>query len=109
MNNTDTWLITGASSGLGAALSLHVLRAGHPVVATTRSVRRAADACPQLVAHGGVWAEVDPAQEAAQERVALLAEEHDVQVLVCNAGYAFLGGVEDMRLVFLSRRWCEWG
>src|SRR5699024_5814450 len=36
MTTTQTWLITGASSGLGLALTKQALAAGHHVVATTR-------------------------------------------------------------------------
>ncbi|WP_222422855.1 SDR family NAD(P)-dependent oxidoreductase [Yersinia vastinensis] len=37
MTATKTWLITGASKGLGLALTHQLLAAGHRVAATTRN------------------------------------------------------------------------
>lgn len=44
----DSWLITGASSGLGPSLALAVLRSGHQVVATARNVARAKQSHPEV-------------------------------------------------------------
>ena len=96
-----TWLITGASSGLGKSLALAALKAGHKVVATTRDVGRAEKSCPDFSTQGGIWVELDPAQEDAYYLFTKFAQEHYVDVLVNNAGYAFIGGVEDTRLVRL--------
>jgi 3-oxoacyl-ACP reductase-like protein len=36
------WFITGCSSGIGAALAIHILKAGHKVIATARNLSSAA-------------------------------------------------------------------
>ncbi|KAL4768304.1 hypothetical protein BDW60DRAFT_219792 [Aspergillus nidulans var. acristatus] len=96
--SSRTWLITGASSGLGKSLALAALKAGHKVIGTTRDVGRAEKSCPDFSTEGGIWIELDPAQKTAYYLFAKCAQEHDVDVLVNNAGYAFIGGVEDTSL-----------
>lgn len=93
----STWLITGASSGLGKSLALEALKVGHKVIGATRNVHTAAESCPEFATNGGVWFELDPSREGARERVAQCAKDHDIDVLVNNAAYAFIGGVEDTR------------
>ncbi|KAJ5612140.1 NAD(P)-binding protein [Penicillium lagena] len=90
-----TWLITGASSGLGKSLSLEALKAGYKVIGTTRDVGKAEIAHPEFSAKGGIWIGIDPAQKDAYDQFAKCSQEHNVDVLVNNAGYAFIGGVED--------------
>ncbi|RAL05333.1 SDR family oxidoreductase [Aspergillus ibericus CBS 121593] len=92
---SSTWLITGASSGLGKSLALEALKAGHRVIGTSRNISKAKTACPEFSDKGGIWIEADPAQKDAQDQFAKCAQEYDVDVLVNNAGYAFIGGVED--------------
>ncbi len=99
--NSLNWLITGASSGFGKSLALAALATGHKVVATTRDVARAKESNPEFSIKGGVWLGLDPAQKDAYEKFAKLSKEHDVDVLVNSAGYAFIGGVEDTRSVYL--------
>lgn len=93
----STWLITGASSGIGKALALEALNAGHKVIGTTRNVPSAEDSCPEFATAGGIWLELDPSREDAYERFSACSQEHTIDVLVNNAGYAFIGGVEDTR------------
>ncbi|CAL5869077.1 uncharacterized protein PFLUO_LOCUS3305 [Penicillium psychrofluorescens] len=90
-----TWLITGASSGFGKSLSWEALKAGYKVIGTTRDVGKAESAYPDFTAKGGIWMGIDPAQEDAYDQFAKCSQEHNVDVLVNNAGYAFIGGVED--------------
>ncbi|KAL4928669.1 SDR family oxidoreductase [Aspergillus undulatus] len=95
MATPSTWLITGASSGLGRSLALAALESKHKVIGTTRDVEKAKEAFPEFSVKGGIWVELDPGAEDAYEAFAKCAQEHDVDVLVNNAGYAFIGGVED--------------
>ncbi|TYB50091.1 SDR family NAD(P)-dependent oxidoreductase [Nonomuraea sp. PA05] len=94
--NTRTWLITGASSGLGHALAEYVLGRGDQAVLTASSTRattelaarhpRTALALPLDV--------TDPEQrEAGVKR----AEERfgGIDVLVNNAGIDFIGALEE--------------
>ncbi|KAL2825645.1 NAD(P)-binding protein [Aspergillus cavernicola] len=92
-----TWLVTGASSGLGKSVALEALKAGYKVIGTTRDVNRAETTCPEFSARGGIWIGLDPAQSDSYEQFAKCSQEHNVDVLVNNAGYAFIGGVEDTR------------
>ncbi|KAI1186067.1 hypothetical protein F5B17DRAFT_405362 [Nemania serpens] len=90
-----TWLVTGASSGIGQSISIAALDAGHKVVGATRDVAKAQTANPRFAAKGGIWLQLDPAHPDSHSHFAKAQEEHDVDVLVNNAGYAFIGGVED--------------
>lgn len=96
---SQTWLITGASSGLGKSLASEALKAGYKVIGTTRDVGKAEIAYPDFSANGGIWIGLDPAQSDAYDRFVKCSQEHNVDVLVNNAGYAFIGGVEDTRSV----------
>lgn len=95
--NPGTWLITGASSGFGEAIAAVALDAGHKVIGTSRNIETARAANPSFAAKGGIWVQLDPAEPASGTTFARLAEQYGIDVLVNNAGYAFIGGVEDTR------------
>lgn len=85
-------LITGCSSGVGAAAALRFLRAGHPVYATARDVATLAE----LEAAGAVTLGLDLTDKgsmvAAVKRVE--AEHGSVGILVNNAAYGIQGAIE---------------
>ncbi|KAK2589947.1 hypothetical protein QQS21_012369 [Conoideocrella luteorostrata] len=91
----STWLITGASSGIGKSLALAALRAGFKVIGTTRDVAQAETSFSEFSAGGGIWKQLNPSQNDAFEQFSKCAAENDIDVLVNNAGYAFLGAAED--------------
>lgn len=93
----STWLITGASSGFGKSIALEALRAGHKVIGTSRDVRKGQEAVPELTANGGEWLQFDPGQKDGYEQLATYFQTREVDVLVNNAGYAMIGGIEDTR------------
>ncbi|KAL4801001.1 NAD(P)-binding protein [Aspergillus venezuelensis] len=93
--SSSTWLITGASSGIGKSLALAALEAGHKVIGTTRDVGKARKCFHEFPNKDGIWVELDPGAEDAFDAFSKYAQEHNVDVLVNNAGYAFIGGVED--------------
>jgi NAD(P)-dependent dehydrogenase (short-subunit alcohol dehydrogenase family) len=90
-----TWLVTGASSGLGRALALAVSEAGERVVATVRNPADAAAleaGCPGLVA-----LIADLTEAGSPARTVAEAEERcgPIDVLVNNAGRGFTAAVEE--------------
>ncbi|MGX1769890.1 SDR family NAD(P)-dependent oxidoreductase [Dietzia sp. NPDC055343] len=92
MTTTDTWFITGASSGLGLSLTQRVLAAGYRVVATSRhGVLPVQD--PYLTV-----LRLDPADRGECRQA--VEEAHEVtgrlDVLVNNAGYGLVGAVEEV-------------
>ena len=97
-NGPKSWLVTGATRGIGAAIARAALEAGDRVVATGR--RRQA-----LVEAFGADSDVllslaldvtDPGQIAAAVEAAV-ARFGRIDVLVNNAGYGHLGLFEEMR------------
>lgn len=102
-----SWLITGASSGLGQSIAIAALQAGHKVIGTTRNVSQAEKSSPIFSEKGGIWVQLDPAQKNSYDQFAKVSKEHDIDVLVNNAGYAFIGGVEDIRSVS-NPSFCVW-
>jgi short-subunit dehydrogenase len=95
--SSSTWLITGASSGIGKALALEALNAGHKVIGTTRDCAKAMESFAEFLPNGGIWAQVDPADEKSPDMFTKHCRDHDVDVLVNSAGFALIGGVEDTR------------
>jgi len=93
MTDTQTWLVTGASRGLGLALTRAALGAGHRVVATTRSGRlpvqhaRLTVLALDVQDRGACQEAVDKAVEAGRGRL---------DVLINNAGYGLVGSVEEV-------------
>ena len=100
-----TFLITGVSSGLGAAFAAGALAAGHVVVGTVRNAQNAA--AFEATAPGRAHAlELDvtdfEAVPAAVARAAQLAGPIDV--LVNNAGYGHEGVLEESSMDDLRRQ-----
>ncbi|KAJ8612598.1 hypothetical protein MRB53_037334 [Persea americana] len=93
-----TFLVTGASSGLGAQMSLAALAAGHKVIATARNTARAKQDYPEIEKRGGTWLTLDVTSPSTETTVSSAVKAHNVNVLVNNAGYALRGVLEDISM-----------
>lgn len=91
--SSQKWFITGASGGLGLALTEKVLAQGHPVVAAVRRIeamQALKQAYPDLLI-------VESVDLADREQIQAAAARHpDVDVVVNNAGGAVIGAMEEM-------------
>jgi NAD(P)-dependent dehydrogenase (short-subunit alcohol dehydrogenase family) len=89
-------LITGASSGIGRATALELLRAGHTVYGGARRVE-SLDAVSDA---GGHPLAVDVTRAADLERAVrtVLDRQGRIDVLVNNAGFGLYGAAEDVPL-----------
>lgn len=100
------WLVTGASNGLGLILTLHVLRAGHRVVASVRSKAKSADAVKQIEEAGGSVIEMDMTESQGSIATKVKAIGR-LDFLINNAGYSILAACEVISYVnytqFVSR------
>ncbi|MCX5677116.1 MAG: SDR family oxidoreductase [Planctomycetota bacterium] len=99
-----TALVTGASSGIGAACILALAEKGFRVCLTARRKERLEDVCRQVnQRHGADWA-IHYAGDVTDETVRrgtlemALARWGRVDVLVNNAGTAMAGAVEEVNL-----------
>ena len=91
--SSQKWFITGASSGLGLALTEKVLAEGHRVVAAVRRV----DAMQELKQRYPALLEVESLDLTNREQVqAVVARHADVDVVANNAGGAIIGAMEEM-------------
>ncbi|MBQ0946052.1 SDR family NAD(P)-dependent oxidoreductase [Ideonella sp. 4Y16] len=92
--NQRTALITGCSSGIGAALAAELLRRGWRVIATARRPERL-----QPLVDAGARAmalDVDDAASIAALAATLQAEGLALHLLVNNAGFGQFGAVMDL-------------
>jgi len=95
---SKTWLITGASRGLGYEIAKAALAAGHEVIACRRSASRETEAAAQLEKLGGVWIELDvTADDVAAKVDGVLQKYGKIDVLVNNAGIGHGNVIEDAR------------
>ena len=93
-------VVTGASSGIGAATALSLAAAGFPVALGARRVERCEDVATRIRAEGGE-AVVHPLDVADTESVnafakAVAADLGDVEVLVSNAGAVAPGTIHEV-------------
>jgi NAD(P)-dependent dehydrogenase (short-subunit alcohol dehydrogenase family) len=87
------WFITGASGGLGLALTEKALAQGHPVVAAVRRV----EAMQALKQKYPALLELEAVDLMNREQIQAAAARHpDVDVVVNNAGGAVIGAMEEM-------------
>jgi NAD(P)-dependent dehydrogenase (short-subunit alcohol dehydrogenase family) len=103
--NTQTFFITGVSSGFGQALSREALSAGHRVIGTVRNeeARRAFEALHDENAHAVLLDVTDI--EAIPGAVAEVESRFGpVDVLVNNAGYGHEGVFEESPLDEMRRQ-----
>jgi NAD(P)-dependent dehydrogenase (short-subunit alcohol dehydrogenase family) len=98
-NDSQVWFITGSSRGLGRAIVLGALEAGHRVVATARRPSDLDDVARQ---HGErvkvVALDVTDPEQAVRALKAAVDAFGRIDVLVNNAGYANTDSAEDMPL-----------
>ena len=86
-------IVTGASSGIGKATALQLIKEGHTVYGLARRVDKMLD----IIQVGGNAMAMDITNHDNIERVINRIKEKEgrVDVLVNNAGYAIWGSVED--------------
>lgn len=93
-------VITGASSGIGAAAALTLAKAGHPVALGARRVDRCAELVEQIRADGGeaVAHPLDVTDPSSVEAFAkaVAGDLGDIEVLVSNAGRVGPGVVHEV-------------
>ncbi len=92
----STWLITGASSGLGYALAEYVLEQGDHVVAAARTLEPMA-ALTERYPDAGLALTLDVADPQQRADAISQAEARfgAIDILVNNAGIDFIGAIEE--------------
>ena len=95
--NKKVWFITGASKGLGLALTKKLLIAGYRVAATSRNVESLREAVNEAT-DNFLSLEVDITDERSVEKAVQLTREKfgEINVVVNNAGYGIGGAIEEL-------------
>ena len=96
IGDNSVWLVTGSSSGLGRALAEKVLERGYRAVVTARNAETVRD----LVGHYGdraiaVTLDVTRSEQVAAAVKAAYDTFGQIDVLVNNAGYGYIGAIEE--------------
>jgi len=102
MTQQQIVLITGCSSGIGAALAEEFHRLGHVVYASARS-SAALSALAERGVHG-LALDVTDAPSIAAAMAIIKAEQGRLDLLVNNAGFGLFGAVADLSAADLRRQ-----
>jgi NADP-dependent 3-hydroxy acid dehydrogenase YdfG len=93
-------VVSGASSGIGAAAALTLARAGHPVALGARRVEKCAELVGEIRSAGGEAVahalDVTDADSVETFAKAVTADLGDIEVLVSNAGHVAPGLVHEV-------------
>ncbi|BCJ39211.1 short-chain dehydrogenase/reductase [Actinocatenispora thailandica] len=103
--STRNWLITGVSTGLGRAIALAALAAGHTVAGTVRAEadRRAFEELSPGRAHGRI-VDVTDGDTVAGVVAELERSVGPLDVVIANAGYGLEGTFEETPLAEVRRQ-----
>ena len=90
-----TVLLTGASSGIGAATAAELARKGYEVHGTSRRPEAAAERETEVR-----WVGMDVCDDASVEKAVaeVLSRVQRLDAVVCNAGFGIFGSVEEVPL-----------
>jgi NAD(P)-dependent dehydrogenase (short-subunit alcohol dehydrogenase family) len=101
-NKQQIILITGASSGIGHASAMALIKEGHIVYGAARRVHLMDD----LVAAGGHAIEMDVTDDAAVQAGVdrIISEQGRIDGLFANAGYCLLGAVENLPIEEVTKQ-----
>jgi NAD(P)-dependent dehydrogenase (short-subunit alcohol dehydrogenase family) len=91
----QTWLVTGASSGLGLHLAIVAAKQGNKVIATTRSPKKAPQTQDQNISF--VYLDQnEPLDKIKQDMNLIISAHGPIDVVVNNAAYVQMGVLEDL-------------
>jgi len=95
---SKVWFVTGASSGIGAAVVRAALQAGDRVVATARNLEKLRSIVREPAGERLAFVKLDVVSqaEAAKAVAAAIETFGRIDVLVNNAGYSLLGNLEGL-------------
>jgi len=98
MEYSKVWLITGASKGLGLALAKQLLKKGHQVAATSRTIKGLTDEFGENYSASFLPLEVDLTSEPSiKNAIALtIVRFNRIDVVVNNAGFGTGGALEEL-------------
>ncbi|MGS3182954.1 oxidoreductase [Aeromonas taiwanensis] len=94
--NSNVVLVTGATSGIGAATAMKLKALGFTVYAAARRIERMQSLTDAGIRVIAMDVTQDASMQAGVERI--IAEAGQIDVLVNNAGYGSYGSVEDVSL-----------
>lgn len=92
-NKSETALVTGAGSGIGRAVALHLAQKGLNVVVTDLNMDAANAVCSEIAAHGG-QAQAAQLDVSRQEDIDRVCASVDAHILVNNAGIQHVAKLE---------------
>jgi NAD(P)-dependent dehydrogenase (short-subunit alcohol dehydrogenase family) len=89
IDRSQTVLITGASSGLGAAIAIGLAASGYRVIGTSRHPRADADGLRLVVM------DVDDGESVARAIAEIVRQVGRIDAVINNAGFGIAGAIED--------------